>query len=180
MRNRFGKQNALCVAYREALEELRAGVGQAEDSAELERGLSAEVLAHAQRCEWCRETAEVFWASRALVARRNAVMATESGATAEAMPWFASRVMAKIAERETEVRSASAEWSSAVTRLASRMAWISGLALVAVGTLVYGPQPQTETTALVRQTSSETQQYLFDSATGPSNVDDALASPVER
>lgn len=180
MGNKLGKQNALCLAYREALEDLRTGVGQAEGSAELERSLSAEALAHAQRCERCREAGEMFWVSRALMAGRGVVMAAESGSTAEAMPWFATRVMAKIAERETEVRAASAEWSSAVTRLASRMAWISGLALVAAGTLVYGPQPQTETTALVRQTSSETQQYLFDSATGPSNVDDALASPVER
>lgn len=180
MSNRFGKQNALCLAYRGALEDLRAGVGQAEGSAELVRGLSAELLAHVPSCERCRETGEIFWATSLLLGGRGAEMAAESEATAEAMPWFTTRVMAKIAERETEVRVASAEWSSAVTRLASRVAWISALALVVAGTLVYSPQPQTETTVLARQASSEAQLYLFDSATGPSSVDDALASPVER
>jgi hypothetical protein len=172
MWSELGKRNALCVEYREALEDLGAGVGEVEGTAALKNSLSAQVLAHATTCESCCESGEVFWASRGLL--------SGPGATAEVQPWFATRVMANIAERETEVRAASAEWSGAVTRLASRLAWVSALALLVAGTLVYDPQPGTETSARVSQSAGETQQYLFDSAAGQFSVDDALAGPVER
>ena len=49
MWTKFGKQNALCVEFREALEDLRAEVSEAQGQAALENSLSAEALAHADR-----------------------------------------------------------------------------------------------------------------------------------
>jgi len=178
MWNKFEKQTALCGEYREALEDLRVGIGKEEGAAELKSSLSVETMAHAEICESCVEAGEIFWESRALLAGHSADALPEG--SAELRPWFATRVMAKIAEREAELRTASAEWSGAVTRLASRLAWVSALALVVAGTLVYDPQPQRESSAMVSQTPGEAPQYLFDSTAAPSNVDDALAGPVER
>jgi hypothetical protein len=180
MWNKFRKRKALCVEYREALEDLRAGVAEAEGAAELRSNLPEEVTAHAQSCEWCLETSEIFWESRDLLAVPEALKGTEPVGSADRTPWFATRVMAKIVERETEVRAASAEWTGAVTRLASRLVWVSALALVVAGTLVYDPQPRTGSNAVVSQAPAEAPQYLFDSATAPSNVDDALSGPAER
>ena len=115
-----------------------------------------------------------------MLAGWGALMAKGSQATANVQPWFAAQVMAEIAERETEIRADNVEWTGAVTRLASRLAWVSALALLVAGTLVYDPQPRTETSARVSQSAGEPQQYLFDSAAGQSSVDDALAGPVER
>jgi hypothetical protein len=178
MWNKFEKKKALCVEYREALEDLRGGIGEAEGTAELTSSLSAEVVAHAEICESCVETREIFWGSRNLLAAPGEVEGPELEGSAELRPWFATRVMAKIAEREAEVRAASTEWSGAVTRLASRLVWVSALALVVAGTLVYDPQPRTDSNVVV--SPAEAPQYLFDSATAPSNVDDALAGPAER
>jgi hypothetical protein len=176
----FRKQNALCVEYREALEDLPAEVGEVQGQTVLKNSLSVEALAHATGCESCREASETFWTSRELLAGRGAMMAEDSQATAKIQPWFAAQVMAKIAERETEIRAGNVEWTGAVTRLASRLAWVSALALLVAGTLVYDPQPRTETSARVSQSAGEPQQYLFDSVAGQSSVDDALAGPVER
>jgi hypothetical protein len=180
MGKKFKKQQALCAEYREALEDLRVRIGRAEGAAELKSNLPTEVLAHAQICESCLEADDIFWESRDLLVGHSAVKGAAQEKSAELMPWFASRVMARIAERETEVRAASAEWSGAVTRLASRLAWISALALVVAGSLVYDRQPRTESSAMVSQAPAEAPQYLFDGAAAPSNVDDALAAPVER
>lgn len=173
-------QKALCAKYREALEGLRAGVGRAEAAVELQGGLPAEVIAHAQICKSCVETSEIFWESRKLLAGSSAIASAGVASNTESMPWFATRVMARIAERETENRVANAEWSGAVTRLASRLAWVSALALVVAGTLVYEPQPRTGSSRTVSQAPAEAAQYLFDSAAAAANVDDALAGPVER
>jgi hypothetical protein len=180
MWNKLEKKKTLCGEYREALEDLRAGIGKAEGAAELKSSLSTETMAHAEICESCVEAGEIFWESRDLLAGHSADTDAVPEGGAELRPWFATRVMAKIAERETELRTASAEWSGAVTRLASRLAWVSALALVVAGTLVYDPQPQRESSAMVSQTPGEAPQYLFDSTAAPSNVDDALAGPVER
>lgn len=174
------EQKALCAEYREALEGLRAGVGKAEAAVELQSGLPAEVIAHAQICKSCLETSGIFWHSRDLLAGLSAIASAGVASNTESMPWFASRVMARIAERETEVRAANAEWSGTVTRLASRLAWVSALVLVVAGTMVYEPQARTGSSATVSQAPAEAPQYLFDSATAAANVDDALAGPVER
>src|ERR1700680_393353 len=93
MWERFTKQNALCAQYRTGLEELPAGAGVAEASAELQKTLPGELAGHVEHCDNCKEAVEIFWASRQLLAEFRASME-------DTAPWFAARVMAKIATRD--------------------------------------------------------------------------------
>ena len=88
--------------------------------------------------------------------------------------------MAKIAERETEGRRALTEWSGAVAKLASRLAWVSALLLLAGTTWFYGPNGGQFKSPSVQSKAEGTAQYLFDSTAGQTTVDDALTSPPER
>ena len=181
MWDKFRKDNRLCEQYREALEDLRPDVEQGTASAELRNSLAVEVLGHARECEACEEAAETFWASRDLLAG-SLELAREhrSAAMNEIKPWFAARVMAKIAERETEGRRALAEWSVAVAKLASRLAWVSALVLLVGTTWFYGPNEGHLNSRSVQSKAESTPQYLFDSAAGQATLDDALVSPPER
>src|ERR1700730_5349773 len=181
MRDKSRKATRLCEQYREALEDLRPDVGEAAASAEFRNSLPAEVVGHARECHACEEAAQTFWASRDLLAR-SLELAREhrNAAMNEIKPWFAARVMAKIAERETEGRRALTEWSGAVAKLASRLAWVSALLLL-VGTRgFYGPHGGQLNNESVESKAQATQQYLFDSAAGQGTVDDALVSPPEK
>jgi hypothetical protein len=180
MWDKFRKENRLCEQYREALEDLRPDVGQVTASAELSVRLPAEVLEHARECDSCELAAQAFWASRALLGEPLALAREWNSAASDVKPWFAARVMAKIAERETEGRRALTEWSGAVAKLASRLAWVSALVLLVGTTWFYGPHGGQLNTQSVESKAEATQQYLFDSAAGQATVDDALVSPPER
>jgi hypothetical protein len=181
MWDKFRKENRLCEQYRETLEDLRPDVGQLSASEELSNSLPAEVLEHARECDACEEAAETFWASRELLAwPLELARQHRDVAMNETRPWFAARVMAKIAERETEGRRALTEWSGAVAKLASRLAWVSALVLLVGTTWFYGPNRGQLNTQSVQSKAEATPQYLFDSAAGQGTVDDALVSPPER
>jgi hypothetical protein len=147
---------------------------------ELRNSLGAEALEHAESCDECEEAAEVFWASRKLLAGSAPHYVVNEDARA---PWFATRVMARIAERETEGRRAVTEWSGAVAKLASRLAGVSALVLIVGSTWLFvpgKPNNQPITTSVQSAQEEATPQYLFDSGTAPSNADDELLSPAER
>jgi hypothetical protein len=185
MWDKLRKQNRLCEQYREALEDLPPDVEQSMASSSLSSSLPAEVLEHARECDACEEAAETFWASRDLLAGRELLagpleLAREwNSAASDAKPWFAARVMAKIAEREAEGRRALTEWSGAVAKLASRLAWVSALLLLVGTTWFYGPHGGQLNNESVESKAQGTQ-YFFDSAAGQSTVDDALVSPPEK
>jgi len=181
MWNKFRKGNRLCEQYREALEDLPPDVGRATASAELRDKLSLEVTKHAGGCDSCQESAETFWASRDLLAGSLELAREQRNlAMSETRPWFAARVMATIAERETEGRRALTEWSGAVAKLASRLVWVSALLLLVGTTWFYGPNGGHLDTQSVQSKAESTSPYLFDSAAGQATVDDALVSPPER
>ncbi len=180
MWNKFRKEKQLCEQYREALEDLPPDVDQISALAELSDNLSAEVLGHARECGACEEAAETFWASRDLLAGPLELAREWNGAASDAKPWFAARVMAKIAEREAEGRRALTEWSGVVTKLASRLAWVSALLLLVGTTWFYGPHGGQLDTPSVESKAQASPQYLFDSAAGQGTVDDALVSPPEK
>ena len=181
MWKKFREENRLCQQYREALEDLPPDVAQSIASAELRTSFTAEVLEHARECDACEVAAETFWASRDLLAGPlELAREWNSAAVSEAKPWFAARVMAKIAEREMEGRRALTEWSGAVAKLASRLAWVSALLLLVGTTWFYGPHGGQLNSESVESRAQATPQYLFDSATGQGTVDDALVSPPER
>ena len=178
MWDKFRKENRLCEQYREALEDLQPDVDQSMASSSLSNSLPAEVLEHARECDACEEAAETFWASRELLA--GSMELARDGRDVAMNPWFAARVMAKIAERETEGRRALTEWSGAVAKLASRLAWVSALVLLVGTTWFYGPYGGQLNSESVESKAQATPQYLFDSAAGQGTVDDALVSPPEK
>src|ERR1700680_4299621 len=103
MWDKFKKENRLCEQYRGALEDLGPDVSHATASAELRNSLPAEVADHARECDACQEAAATFWASRdLLVGSLELAREQHNAAMNESRPWFAARVMAKIAERESE------------------------------------------------------------------------------
>jgi hypothetical protein len=171
------EKDRLCREYREALEELPPGMDQAEAFANLRLTLASDVLSHVEGCDICAESTEVFWASRNLlgqplqVAREERAQDLETGA-----PWFAARVMALIAEREAEGERAAAEWTKAVARLASRVAWVSAAALLVASTVLYTPQSRESSK---QPTMESSHQWLFDGG-AQAAVEDALAGPVEK
>jgi hypothetical protein len=180
MWDKFRKENRLCEQYREALEDLHPDVDQSMAVQSLSNSLPAEMLEHARGCDACEEAAETFWASRDLLAGPLELAREWNSATSDAKPWFAARVMAKIAERETEGRRALTEWSGAVAKLASRLAWVSALLLLVGTTWFYGPHGGQLNNESVESKAQATQQYLFDSAAGQGTVDDALVRPPEK
>lgn len=184
MWDKLRKTDGNCVEYRAALEELRAEFGEVEGRAELSGVLPAELIAHAEECESCETAAEEFWASRRLLAGAFSGEGADERQTlrGESAPWLATRVMAKIAEREVEERRAKLEWSGAVSRLASRMALVGAAMVVVASTWLYQPPSDGgRGNAGAGQSATEAApQYLFDSGAVTANVDDALAGGAER
>jgi hypothetical protein len=179
MWDKFKEENRLCVQYREALEDARPDVDRVSAHAEMSNSLPTEVLEHARECEACVEADETFWASRELLA--GPLELRRHGREVAMNPWFVARVMAKIAEQETEGRRALTEWSGAVAKLASRLVWVSALVLLVGTTWFYGPHGgQLNSPSVESKAEATQQQFLFDSGAGQGNVDDALVSPPEK
>jgi len=87
-------------------------------------------------------------------------------------PWFAPRVMAAIAARESGLRESLEAWA-AVPRLAARLTWISGLALLVASTWLY--QLPKFTPISGNEGAAES---LFDSSQSSASQDDVV--PLEN
>src|SRR5467141_1812131 len=87
-------------------------------------------------------------------------------------PWFAPRVMAAIAARESELRDSLEAWA-AVPRLAARLTWISALALLLASTWLY--QLPKFTPISGNEGAAES---LFDSSQSSASQDDVV--PLEN
>jgi hypothetical protein len=128
--------------------------------------LSAAQRAHLSACAECQTAAEDILAVRNLVEEIPA-RAAEPG------PWFAPRVMAAIAARESELRQSLEAWA-AVPRLAARLTWLSALALLLASTWLY---------QLPRSTPNSSNgagvESLFDSPQSSAAPDDIVA-PLEN
>ena len=112
--------------------------------------LSAEQKEHLAACPECKAVADDMSMSR-LIFRDVPASATRPG------PWFAPRVMAAIAARESELRQSLEAWA-AVPHFAARLTWISALALLLAGGWLYESPKIAQTS--VNQTSVES---IFDS-----------------
>jgi hypothetical protein len=96
--------------------------------------LSSAQQEHLAACPACQEASSDISMSR-IVLRDLPARAASPG------PWFAPRVMAAIAARESELRDSLEAWA-AVPRLAARLTWISALALLLASTWLYQlPKP---------------------------------------
>ena len=144
-----------CGRLRDALE------GAAETAA-----LSRAHQEHLAACPQCQVAADDIAMSRALLREVPA-------RTALPGPWFAPRVMAAIAARESELVQSLEAWA-AVPRLAARLTWLSALALLLASTFLYQlpkftPRSSNETVA----------ESLFDSPQSSISQDDAVL-PLEK
>jgi hypothetical protein len=181
MWDKFRKENPLCEQYREALEDLAPYADRSMASEALHNHLTKKLAEHARECDSCEAATETFWTSRGLLAGPLELAREQHDAAMnESRPWFAAQVIAKIAEREMEGRRALAEWSGAVAKLASRLAWISALVLLVGTTWFYGPNGGHLNAPSVQSKAEAAPQYLFDGAATQPPTDDELASSPER
>src|SRR5712692_5572049 len=127
--------------------------------------LSSAQQEHLAACPACQEASSDISTSR-IVLRNVPARAASPG------PWFAPRVMAAIAARESELRRSLEAWA-AVPRLAARLTWISALALLLASTWLY--QLPKSTPKSSGQASVDT---LFDIQ--PSAAQDDLLLAQER
>jgi hypothetical protein len=123
---------------------------------------------HLAACPQCQAAADEVFATRAIL--MDLPRRTELSA-----PWFAPRVMAAIAARESELRQSLDAWA-AVPRLAARLTWLSALALLVASTWLYQSPRHTQTAPDSNQGSIES---LFDSAQSGA-PDDVLPTSMEN
>src|SRR6266478_1328109 len=124
---------------------------------------SAEQQAHLAGCTECQAFADDLLMSRAIL--RDVPVAAPG-------PWFAPRVMAAIAAREAELRQSLEAWA-AVPRLAARLTWISGLALLVASTWLYQLPKFTPISG-----NESAVESLFDSSQSSASQDDVV--PLEN
>ena len=148
------RQHQACRRLRDLLED-----------ATVARVLSAEQQDHLANCPECQAVADDMLMSRAIFSEVS-VSAALPG------PWFAPRVMAAIAARESQLRQSLEAWA-AVPRFAARLTWISALALLLAGGWLYESPKVAQTVG--NQTTPES---LFDSSQSQA-PDDVLPS-MER
>src|SRR5258708_24922915 len=112
------RDRATCKSLRDSLEDASGA-----------DALSTVQQKHLVACPDCQSAADELLMSRILLKKIPSVTATPA-------PWFAPRVMAAIAARESELRRSLEAWA-AVPRLAARLTWISALALLLAGGGLY-------------------------------------------
>lgn len=145
---------------REECRHLRDSLEISSDAA----ALPAPLKEHLSACVDCKAAAHELLLSRALL-RRMLPQLVEPG------PWFASRVMAAIAARESNLRRSQEAWT-VVPKLAARLTWVSALALLLAGTWLYQSPNSAQ-----KPSDENGIESLFDGPSGSPPQDDALISP---
>jgi hypothetical protein len=121
--------------------------------------LSSARREHLAACPDCQAAADEVLMTGSLLREMPSVAATPA-------PWFAPRVMAAIAARESELRESLEAWA-AVPRLAARLTWVSALALLLASTWLFQLPKSTP-----RSGNETVAESLFDSPQ-PSSQDDS-------
>jgi hypothetical protein len=168
MRNLLKKKDEACGKLQDLLEDSAAARPAAKSVEELSEALSPAERAHLASCENCREAAEDLFATRQIF---------KGVASAGKMkrPWFATRVMAAIAERERELTEAASTWL-AVSKFASRLALASGAVLLVASTWLY---ERPLSTPNQQASARAAQESLFDAPPSTSQ-DDVLVNLQEN
>ena len=154
------KKSKDCTSLRDILEN-----AQIEGASEVS-SLSGAQQKHLAACSECQQAADDILMARTVLR----AMPRHSEVSA---PWFAPRVMAAIAAKESELRQSLEAWA-AVPRFAARLTWVSALALLLASTWLY-KSPQAAPN--VAQNSQSTVESLFDSPQSSAS-DDVL--PAEK
>ena len=156
------KKSKECRSLRDILEN-----AQREGASEVS-SLSGAQQKHLAACSECQQAADDILMTRAMLRAmpRHAEVS---------VPWFAPRVMAAIAAKESELRQSLEAWA-AVPRFAARLTWVSALALLLASTWLY-KSPQAAPNVAQNSGSQSTVESLFDSPRS-SATDDVL--PAEK
>jgi hypothetical protein len=125
---------------------------------------------HLAGCVECRSTIEDLLNVRDMLKR------TSSGAGNTENPYFAGRVMAAIAARESELNGPVGTWI-ALPRLASRLA-LAACAMLLVGSTWLFERPRGGQKN--QPTASGAPEYLFEAPPAPVTQDDVLMSFAEN
>jgi hypothetical protein len=169
MSNLLNKNHEACSEFRDHLETAGGSALRVQTLEEFFSTLPAPLQSHAVSCHECRIAAEELLFVRELLGALPAQTAVPND-------WFATRVMAAISARESEVRRTGASWS-AVPMLASRLALASAALLLVMSTWIY----ERPATAPARNSAVDsTQETLFETSPAPLNQDDILVSLAER
>lgn len=166
MWNLLKKNKRGCIRLRDLLEEVAAKHGEGLRIDGLMDGLPPTERDHLASCESCRGAAQDLVATKEL-------FRGISSTAAEARPWFAARVMNAIAARERELATRVSAWTE-FPRLASRLAWITVVLLLASTTWFY----EKVIRAPNYQRNAAVQETIFD-APSQANQDDVLIGMAE-
>src|SRR5260370_1201907 len=158
-----------CGELRDLLEESAAARLHAVRVEELSEDWPAAQRNHIAVCESCQEAAQDLFATRKIF--RGVASETELG-----RPWFATRVMEAIRSRERQL-ALGASLCSALPRLASRLAWVALVVLLAGSAWLYERPASGLNKA---PAGSSTPEYLFESPPPPIDQDDVLISMAEK
>ena len=156
------KKSEDCRTLRDILEN-----AQLEGASEVS-SLSGAQQKHLAACSECQQAADDILMTRAILSD----MPRHAEVSA---PWFAPRVMAAIAAKESELRQSLEAWA-AVPRFAARLTWVSALALLLASTWLY-KSPQAAPNVAQNSGSQSTVESLFDSPQSAA-TDDVL--PAEK
>ncbi len=119
------KKSKDCTSLRDILEN-----AQIEGASEVS-SLSGAQQKHLAACSECQQAADDILMARTVLR----AMPRHSEVS---VPWFAPRVMAAIAAKESELRQSLEAWA-AVPRFAARLTWVSALALLLASTWLPNP-----------------------------------------
>ena len=166
MWNLLKKNNEECRKLQDLLEDAAGARPKAKSVEELSEALSPAERTHIASCESCRGAAQDLVETRE-------IFKGVAPSSDMARPWFATVVMAAIAARERELAEVSSTWM-VVPKFASRVAMVSGAALLVASTWLYEkpiPAPGQQASSLAAQES------LFE-ASPPANDD--LLVPIQE
>jgi len=161
------KKSKDCRSLRDILEGAQLEGASLEGTSEVS-ALSGAQQKHLAACPECQQVADDILMARTVLR----AMPRHSEVSA---PWFAPRVMAAIAAKESELRQSLEAWA-AIPRLAARLTWVSALALLLASTWLYESPKFAQNVAQNSGTQS-TVESLFDSPQSAA-TDDVL--PAEK
>ena len=152
------KGSGECSRFQQSLEDIASG-----------GSLSPAQREHATGCKECAAAVDDWLTSRKFLEAlpRQADVAK---------PWFAPKVMAAIAASESELRRSLDAWM-VVPKLASKLAWISALALLLTGTWLMERPMSAPQQPVVTDLAGEP---VTESAPLPATNDDMLVSLTEK
>ena len=150
-----------CERVSDALEQLAARGEESTADAVLEQ-LPEAVREHISSCVTCSARAQELTEVRA--------MFEGYGSQAQPSPFFLTRVMASIAEREVQLERSAQTWA-AVPRLAYRLSVLASLGLLIAGSWVY---------KMPKSSNLNPQQYTEGLADSGQVQDDLLVGSVNR